>query len=298
VLATFFPNFLIGLREGLEATLVVSILVAYLVKSGRRERLRLVWVGVAAALALAITVGALLTFVFANLNSFYQQELMGGGLSIVAVALVTWMIFWMRRTARHLKVDLQGKLEAAIQMGPFAVAVMAFLAVGREGLETTLFFWNAAEQAGEAATPLTGFIGGILVAVALGWALYRGALKINLARFFTWTGVLLIFVAAGIFSYGFHDLQEIDLIPGLGTLAFDVSNQIPPTSWYGELLKGILNFQPATTVVQAIAWVAYLVPVLVFFLWPARKAPARSPANPQAEPQPDPVTTPEPATTS
>ncbi|GAA3385616.1 iron uptake transporter permease EfeU [Cryptosporangium minutisporangium] len=266
----FFPNLLIGLREGLEAALVVSILVAYLVKTERRNRLPLVWAGVAAAIAVSVAFGALLTYAITGLDTFKQQELAGGFLSIVAVGLVTWMIFWMRRTARHLKADLTGKLEAAIAMGAGAVALMAFLAVAREGLETTLFFFSAAQQAESELGPLLGFLAGIVIAVALAFALYRGAVRINLGTFFTWTGALLVVVAAGIFSYGFHDLQEAEVLPGLNTLAFDVSAQVPPDSWYGTLLKGIFNFQPQTTVLQAIAWTAYLVPVLTFFLWPSR----------------------------
>ncbi|SHN35365.1 iron uptake transporter permease EfeU [Cryptosporangium aurantiacum] len=276
----FFPNLLIGLREGLEAALVVSILVAYLVKTDRRNRLPVVWAGVAAAVVLSVAFGALLTYVITGLDTFKQQELAGGFLSIIAVGLVTWMIFWMRRTARHLKAELTGKLEAAIAMGAGAVALMAFLAVAREGLETTLFFFSAAQQADSQLGPLLGFLVGIAIAVALAFALYQGAVRINLGTFFTWTGALLVVVAAGIFSYGIHDLQEAEVLPGLNTLAFDVSAQIPPDSWYATLLKGIFNFQPQTTVLQAIAWTAYLVPVLTFFLWPTRES-AAPPAAPE-----------------
>ena len=268
----FFPNMLIGLREGLEAALVVSILVAYLVKTDRRDRLPLVWVGVAAAVAISVGFGALLTYTVTGLDTFKQQELAGGFLSIVAVGLVTWMIFWMRRTARHLKSDLTGKLEAALAMGAGAVALMAFLAVAREGLETALFFFSAAQQADSEIGPLLGFVVGIAIACFLAVALYAGAVRINLGTFFTWTGAGLVVVAAGIFAYGFHDLQEAGVLPGLNTLAFDVSAQIPPDSWYGTLLKGIFNFQPQTTVLQAIAWVGYLAPVLAFFVWPVKQS--------------------------
>ncbi len=156
-------------------------------------------------------------------------------------------------------------------MGAVAVAVAAFLAVAREGLETTLFFWSAAQQAGDASGPLFGFVVGIAVAIVIGWLLYRSAIHLNLSKFFTWTGAGLILVAAGILAYGVHDLQEAAFLPGLNTLAFDVSEQVPPDSWYGTLLKGIFNFSPATTVLEAIAWLAYLVPVMTLFLWPARK---------------------------
>ena len=155
---------------------------------------------------------------------------------------------------------------------------MAALAVGREGLETALFFFTAAQAAGETTQPLIGFLLGIAVAVALAYLLYRGAVKINLGRFFMITGALLIFVAAGILAYGVHDLQEAGILPGLNTLAFDVSGAIPPDSWYAVLLKGVLNFSPQTTVLQAVVWVLYVAVVLTLFLRPQRaKTPA--PAN-------------------
>jgi high-affinity iron transporter len=266
-----FGNYLIGLREGLEAALVVSILVAYLVRVGRRDRLAPVWAGVAAAIALSAGCGALLTYTSTSLlRSFEAQEAFGGALSIVAVAFVTWMIFWMRRTARSIKAELTGQLESALAVGVLGVAVLAFLAVGREGLETALFFWSAVQAAGSTAVPVTGFSLGILTAVVLAWMLYRRTLTLNLGRFFTWTGAGLVVVAAGVLAYGFHDLQEAGWLPGLNTLAFDVSRQVPPGSWYGILLKGVLNFSPRTTVLEAVVYLAYLVPVLALFLRPSR----------------------------
>jgi high-affinity iron transporter len=196
------------------------------------------------------------------------------------------MIFWMRRTARHLKADLTGKLEAAVGVGAVAVAAMAFIAVFREGLETALFFWASAQAAGQTFIPLTGFLLGIATAVTLGWLLYRSAVRVNLATFFTWTGAALIFVAAGVLSYGVHDLQEGGVLPGLHTLAFDVSAAVPPSSWYGTLLKGVLNFSPQTSVLEAVAWSAYVVPVLVAFLWPSRPAPPPPPPPPPAPTRP------------
>jgi high-affinity iron transporter len=262
-------NALIGLREGLEAALVVSILVAFLVRSDRREALPKVWAGVAVALALSVAVGALLTFT-SNSMSFEAQEAFGGGMSIVAVGFVTWMIFWMRRTARALSGELRDKLEQALQIGSWAVVLMAFLAVGREGLETAVFFWAAAQATGETTQPLVGFLIGIAVAVALAYLIYRGAVRLNMAKFFKVTGILLIFVAAGILAYGMHDLQEANILPGLNTLAFDISAAVPADSWYGTLLKGIFNLSPQTTVVEATVWVLYVGIVLTLFLLPGR----------------------------
>ncbi len=222
-----FPNFLIGLREGLEAALVVSVLVAYLVRTGRRSSLRYVWAGVGVAVALSVVVGALLQFTSASL-SFEAQERFGGVMSIIAVGFVTWMIFWMRRASRSLSAELRGRLDAAVAIGGLAVVLMAFVAVAREGLETSVFFWAAAQATGSTTTPLVGFSLGLATAIGLGLAIYRSALRINLSAFFFWTGLLLIFVAAGVLSYGVHDLQEAGDLPGLNTLLFDVSAQVPP----------------------------------------------------------------------
>jgi high-affinity iron transporter len=281
-------NYLIGLREGLEATLVVSILVAYLVKSGHRDRLRPIWLGVVAAVVISLAFGALLTFT-SNSLSFEAQERFGGLMSIVAVAFVTWMIFWMRRTARFLKSELQGKLDAALLMGTVALTVTAFIAVAREGLETSLFLWAAAQSTGNGATPIIGATLGIATAVVLGYLLYKRAVTINLAKFFTWTGAALIVVAGGVFAYGVHDLQEAGDLPGLNSLAFDVSGAVPPDSWYGTLLKGVFNFSPATTWLEAAAWLLYVVPVVTLFFRPSRsKAPAPAATTPEPSPAPEP----------
>jgi high-affinity iron transporter len=260
-----FANFLIGLREGLEAVLVVGILVAYLVRTERRDRLPQLWAGIAVAVILSSGFGALLTFGPQRLT-IEAQEAIGGTLSIAAVGLITWMIFWMGRVARHLKADLQLKLDDAVDAGRWAVAAMALLAVGREGLETALFLWAGAQATGTSTRPLLGAVLGLAGAIVLGWLVYRGALRLNLRSFFSWTGVFLIVVAGGVLSNGVHDLQEAGLLHGLNALAFDVSTQVPASSWYGTLLKGIFNFSPATTWLEAGVWVAYVVPTLVLFV--------------------------------
>jgi high-affinity iron transporter len=263
-----FSNYLIGLREGLEASLVVCILIAYLVKTDRRDALRPIWTGIGVAVALALGFGCALEFGSQELT-FQAQEALGGSLSILAVGLVTWMVFWMRRTARHLKSELHGRLDAALAMGTGALVATAFLAVGREGLETALFVWASVHAASDGTPrPLLGVALGLLTAILLGWLFYRGALRIDLARFFTWTGGMLVVVAAGVLAYGFHDLQEADFLPGLNDKAFDISGTIPPDSWYGTLLKGVFNFQPDPTVLQVTVWLLYLIPTLALFLAP------------------------------
>ncbi|MEU0567352.1 iron uptake transporter permease EfeU [Nonomuraea sp. NPDC005983] len=275
---TVFASYLIGLREGLEATLVVSVLVAFLVKSDRRDKLPQVWVGVTGAVALSVGFGALLTFTAANLGHT-GQELFDAITSLLAVVFVTWMIFWMRRAARALSGELRGKLSDALEMGSLAVVVMAFLAVAREGLETALLFFASVQGATASAAPLIGISLGLVTSALIGWGIYRSALKINLTKFFTWTGLLLILVAAGIFKYGVHDLQEANLLPGLTTYAFDISAAVPADSWYGTLLSGMLNITPQPSVLEVVAWVVYLVPTLFFFLRPQRTKSTPAPAS-------------------
>jgi high-affinity iron transporter len=271
-------NALIGLREGLEAAIVVVILVAFLVKTDRRHALRHVWAGVTAAVVLSVALGALLTY-GTNQLTFETQELIGGTASIVAVAFVTGMVFWMRTAARGIAGELKGRLDRALEVGPLAVALVGFLGVGREGLETALFFYASVQTAGAGTSqPLVGFVLGLAAAVVLGVVMYQGSIRINLAKFFRWTGVALVVVAAGILSYGIHDLQEAAFLPGLGSLAFDVSGAIPPDSWYGTLLKGTVNFTPNTTWLQAVAWSVYVVVVLALFLRAPR--PKATPATP------------------
>ncbi len=287
-----FANYLIGLREGLEAALVISILLAYLVRTGRRDMLRSLWTGVAIAIFISLVAGAVLTFGPSTLT-FETREAIGGTLSIFAVGLITWMIFWMARTARHMRAELQNRLDDAMAAGPRAVALLALLAVGREGLETALFLWAGARASGTVVEPIVGAVLGLATAIAIGWLFYRGAVRINLRMFFQWTGLFLIIVAGGILAYGIHDLQEANLLPGLNDLAFDLSAVIPPSGILGTILKGIFNFSVATTWLEAIAWVGYVVPTAWFFVRTVRGPSSTvgpSAATPQGEPKGAPKT--------
>lgn len=274
-----FANYLIGLREGLEAALVVSILVAYLVKSDRRDRLPVLWAGVACAVVISLALGAVLTFTSSQL-SFQSQELFGGALSIIAVGFVTWMILWMRRAARTLSTQLRQRVDVAIASGSTALVLTAALAVGREGLETSVFLWAAIQATQQTTVPILGAGLGLVSAVVLTYFIYRGALRINMAKFFTWTGAGLIVVAAGVLSYGVHDIQEAGVLPGLNALAFDVSDTISPTSWYGVLLRGTVNFTPATTWAQAVVWLAYIAVMFPVFLRSSSPKPVARPHSP------------------
>lgn len=267
-------NFLIGLREGLEAVLVVVLLLAYLKKSGRTALIPRIWTGIAVAVAVSLGFGALLTFGPRGLT-FEAQEIIGGSLSIVAVGFVTWMVFWMAKASRSLGTDLRGQVDRAADGKAWGLVLVAALAVGREGLETALFIWAAARATGQTWEPLLGSLLGLLVAVILGMLLHRGVLKINLSRFFTWTGAALIIVAGGVLSYGIHDLQEAAVLPGLHSLAFDVSHILAPGSWLATLLKGVFNFSPATTWLEAAAWMLYVLPVMWLYLRSVRRSGSR-----------------------
>lgn len=274
-------NFLIGLREGLEASLVVGILVAYVCRSGLRDRLGAIWVGVAAAVAVSAGFGTALYFTARELADRAEPRF-AGSLGLVAVVFVTYMVFWMRRAARSMRADLEGKAAEAVRMGAFALAATAFVAVAREGLETALFLWtNIQNNTGSGALPLIGALSGLITAVVLEYLLYRSAVRINLARFFRVTGALLIVVVAGVLSGSVGDLQEGGLLPGGHALAFDASSAVPEDSWYGVLLKGIFGFRPDTSWLMLAAWIAYLLPVTIIFLRPAtaRPGPVTAPAQ-------------------
>lgn len=180
----------------------------------------------------------------------------------------------MRDTGARINAELQGKLEDALQGGVFTVAIMAFVAVIREGLETALFFFSAVQAAGSTVEPVIGFTLGVITAVVLGYLLYRRAVKINLKKFFTVTGYFLILVAAGVLSYGMHDLQEAGAMPGMNSLAFDVSSTVSVDSWFGALAKGIFNFSPQTSWIEAITWIAYVAFAVWLFNYKNPKKPA------------------------
>ncbi len=281
-----FANFLIGLREGLEASLVVAILVAYLVRLDQRRALARLWTGVGLAVVLSLAVGGFLTLtsnaiVFPGLTAFESQEAFGGVMSILAVALITWMIFWMATHSHALRGHLEGEIDKALAGGAWALTIVAFVSVAREGLETALFLWAGITSTGQTVEPILGALLGLATAVAIGFVVYRGAMRLNLARLFAWTGGALVVVAAGVLAYGVHDLQEAGLLPGLNTLAFDVSAQIPPSSWYGTVLKGVFNFSPATTWLEFVVWWAYLIPTMFLYVRVirSRRRPATRPSQ-------------------
>jgi len=280
-----FPSFLIGLREGLEAGLIVSILVATLVKADARSRLPQVWTGVLAAVALAASFGAVLTFTSASLSAS-AQEAFGGTLSVIAVAFVTAMVFWMRRSARSLSGEIKEKVTGALAMGSGVLILTSFLAVGREGLETALFLWTTAQAAGESAGPMAGAAVGLVLSAVLCRGLYRRVLRINLTKFFTATGAVLIVIAAGVLGYGLSDLQEGGVLPGKAAYAVDLSGSVDAGSWYSTLVQGVFNLTPTMTWLQVVAYVGYLAVVMTLFVRGVR-ATEPKPTREKAAPAPD-----------
>ena len=273
------PNFLIGLREGLEAGLVVSILLAALRKTAAPESANHrvssapVWLGVLGAVMVAGSFAAVLTFSTSVLSS-RAQEAVGGLLSVLAVGLVTGMVFWMRRTAASLSAQLRGEVQRAVAMGAGALTITAFLAVGREGLETTLFLWTAVRASGSTAAPLMGAALGLAAAVVLCWLLYRRAVRLNVGVFFNRTAIALIVIAAGVLSYGLGDLQDAGLLPGQRWIAFDLTAHVDPNSWWVSIVTGATELAPKMTVLQVVAWLAYLAVVIPTFVHAGRAAAA------------------------
>ena len=270
-------NFLIGLREGLEAALIVGILIAYIIKTNqasKRKLLTAVWIGVAVALVASLALGGFLSFTSAELTP-RGEEFFAGTTSLLAVGLVTWMVFWMKRTARSLRQDLHGKVETALSSGPLTLAAAAFFAVLREGLETSLFVYanfRSINGEGVGAGPAIGLIIGLAVAVFLGWAIYRRAITLNLATFFKITGVALIVIAAGVLSYGVHEFQELGWIPAADLFIWDTTSWMSKESIPGSILAGTIGFDTTTSWWQFGFWGLYLLITLKAYLAPARKS--------------------------
>jgi high-affinity iron transporter len=266
-------TFLIALREGLEASLMVGILVAYLVKSERRSALPALWTGVIGAAVASLGFGALLTFSSHHLSD-RAESYFAGTTSLLAVAIVTWMVFWMKRSARGMRQDLHGRIDAAAkkEAGLIALSGAAFFAVVREGLETSLFIYSDFKTVSKDSGPAIGLIVGLIVAVGLGVAIYRQSIKLNLAKFFSITGVGLLVVAAGVFSHGLNEFQNLGVLPGSSTFAWNWPKS--SGSVLATILDGTIGISTTLTVFQLVLWAGYLALFLPRYL---RKAPVSLP---------------------
>jgi len=261
MLATFF----LMLREGLEAALIVGIIAAYLVKIGRRDALPKVITGVAAAVGLSIGLGLLISFTIQKLPLVVQETLEGAA-AVLAVAVLTWMLFWMRRQGRAIKGELEHGVDLALSTGSTGALVgLAFLAVIREGVETVLFLIPIFSFNGTGLDVVAGGVLGLAISVAAGWAIFAMGVRINLRRFFTITGTVLIFVAAGLCAFAVAEFGEGGLIRNLGT-AFDLNGVLPDNGPIGSVLRGLFGYRSAPTPLEVVAYIAYLIPVLFLFV--------------------------------
>jgi len=274
------PTFVIGLREGVEASLIVGIVAAFLAQRGAQRQLRWVWAGVLLAVAICIGVAVVLQIVDNNLPQ-KQQEGLETIVALVAVVMVTTMIIWMAKNARTLKHDLEERAGAAVAQGSaLALVGMAFLAVLREGFETAVFLLSAFQASSNRGAASAGAILGIAIAIVIGFGIYKGGVKINLAKFFTATGLVLVLVAAGLVAFAAHTAHEAGWVNfGQGELV-DLSWLIKPGTVQSALLTGVLGIQPKPTVVEGVSWLVYFVPVTAFVVHSARRKPVRAPRQP------------------
>ncbi|MET0420369.1 MAG: iron uptake transporter permease EfeU [Acidimicrobiia bacterium] len=260
------PTFVIGLREGLEAALIVGIIAAFLLQENRRDALKGMWIGVGLAIALCLGAAIALRFASEQLPQ-REQEQLETIIGLVAVGMVTWMIVWMRGHAANLKGALHEQAGAALATGSTAALVfMAFLAVLREGLETAVFLLAVFQDSDNPGLSGTGAALGVLVAVILGYALYRGGVRINLAKFFKFTGVILVLVAAGLLSTAVHTAHEAGWWNIMLGQAVDLSWLIKPGSVQSALATAMLGIQPKPTIGEALVWLLYAVPMLAYVL--------------------------------
>jgi high-affinity iron transporter len=248
----------------------VGILISYTIKVGKQTLLKYIWGGVVVAVLSSIGLGTILNFTSAELSD-RGEEFFAGTTSLLAVAVVTWMVFWMKRTARSLRSDLAKKVDRAVLVGPLALAIAAFLAVIREGLETSLFVYSNFKSVASPVNSAIGLITGFLLAIALGYLLYRSSISLDLSKFFTYTGIALVIVAAGVLSYGVHEFQELGFLPGADAFAWDVTSVIAKESLLGGVLAGTVGFDTTTSWLQLGIYLLYLTAVLTPFLSGERK---------------------------
>ncbi|QNK65549.1 iron uptake transporter permease EfeU [Variovorax sp. PAMC26660] len=268
--------FLIMLREGIEAALIVGIVASYLKQSGRGALMPAVWVGVLLATALSLFAGAGLQLLAAEFPQ-KQQELFEGVVGLIAVVMLTSMVFWMRKAARSIKGELQASIDKALTKGSdgqgWALIGMVFLAVAREGLESVFFLLAVFQQSSGWEAPV-GALAGIAVSVAVGWGLYSGGVRLDLRRFFRYTGLFILLVAAGLLAGVLRKLHEGGVWNHLQTVVFDMSDTLPMDSPVGAVLSGLLGYQAAPVVGEVIVYLAFLAVALFFFL---RSPPAMAP---------------------
>lgn len=278
------PTFVVMLREGVEATLIVGIVAAFLANQGARRALRQMWLGVAAATALCVAVGIALHVLSQDLPQ-RQQEMLETVVGLVAVAMVTYMVVFMKRHARSLSGNLRRSAGSALASGSqWALVAMGFLAVLREGFESAVFLTALLNASDNQAAGLTGAVLGLVVAVAIGYAIYRGGVRLNLSRFFAVTGAMLILVSAGLVMTAAHTAHEAGWLLVGQSQALDLSAVIRPGSVQASLFTGVLGIQPRPVVVEVLGWLAYFIPMSLYLFWPRRRTPQSRSAAAPAQP--------------
>jgi high-affinity iron transporter len=283
-LGEFSSGLLTGLREGVEAALIVSIVVAYLVRTGNGAHVPKVWLGTAIAIAASVALGLVLFNTVGSFAAPYEQ-IFEGTTMLLAAAVVTWMLFWMRRQAAGVKGELQAAVDRVLDTGgAWGLALLAFTAVIREGVETSLFLVGQATSAQtHAGSVMVGAVVGLAIAVLIGYGFYRGSRRVNLASFFRWTGIALIFIAAGLLSHAMHEFIEIGALgsgPWTQTV-FDLSGVLSDEVGIGAFLRAIFGYSAAPEALTLGVHVTYVVAVLALYLrpLPARMPPPRTAAE-------------------
>jgi high-affinity iron transporter len=273
------PTLVIGLREGLEASLIVGIIASFLAKNGRRDALRATWIGVGAAVILCLAIGIALVKLSRDLPA-QPQEALETVVGAFAVVMVSFMIIWMAKHARSMKRELEGAAAQALKAGSAtALVLMAFLAVLREGFETSVFLVSVIQESNNATSATIGAFIGIAIAVGIGYGIYRGGVHLNLARFFKITGIVLVLVAAGLTMTVLHTAHEAGWINAGQGNAVDLTWLVRPGTVLASLLTGVLGLQPKPTVLETIGWVLYAVPMLAYISWPRPQRPRPSVAT-------------------
>ncbi len=270
------PTFVIGLREGLEAALIVGIVAAFLVKEGRRDALKPMWFGIVAAAAICAAVGMGLSLAGGQLPQ-REQEMLETVVGLIAVGMITFMVVWMCRHSHELEQQLHGRAAVALAGGSaMALVAMAFFAVFREGFETAVFLVAAFDSAADPFAAGAGAVLGLLLSFGIGYGIYRGGVRVNLARFFRATAAVLVLVAAGLLATSIHTAWEAGWITFGQTQALDLSWLVRPGTISSALLTGMLGLQPKPTYAEVAAYVIYAVPMLVYVLWPRQARPRRA----------------------
>jgi high-affinity iron transporter len=266
---------LTGLREGVEAALIVGILASYLVKIGRADRLAIVWLGVSAAIVASAAIGVLAFVALGSLQGAAEQ-IIAGTTSLLAVVILTYMLFWMRKQAVSMGADLRAGVDRAVaSTSILGLGLLAFTAVIREGIETSLFLLGqTTAAAGEGLSVVLGAVVGLLIAASIGVLIFRAGLRLNLSAFFNVTGAALVVIASGLLSYGVHEFIEVGLLPGLVTPFYDISAVLPHTTGIGQFLRAIVGYSATPELTTLLAQVAYLLFGLIFYVRPVRRAAA------------------------